>query len=88
MKCRERRLGLDPEQVARDQRVDEASADVETALEDVGEAQRQIELAELAAGTAVEGLLRERLSVRNVLNWLAWTRRRPEALMGHGTGRD
>lgn len=65
--ARERRLRLDPERVARDQRIDEATVDVDLALEARGEAQREVELAEVAAATAVERLLREGLSVHDVL---------------------
>jgi hypothetical protein len=65
--ARERRLRLDPEQVARDQRIDEATIDVEVALEARAHAQRDIALAEVAAATAVERLLRERLSIRDVV---------------------
>lgn len=65
--ARERRLRLDPEQVARDKRIDEATVDVEVALEARAEAQREVAAAEVAAATAVERLLRERLSVRDVV---------------------
>lgn len=65
--ARERRLRLDPEQVARDKRIDEATVDVEVALEARGEAQREVDLAEVAAATAVERLLHEGLSVRDVI---------------------
>lgn len=63
--ARERRLQLDPEQVVRDKRIDEATVDVEVALEARAEAQRKVARAEAAAAT--ERLLRERLSVRDVV---------------------
>ena len=65
--ARERRLHLDPEQVVRDKRIDEASVDVEVAMEARAEAERQVGVAETAAAAAVERLLRERLSVRDVM---------------------
>ena len=65
--ARERRLRLDPEQVARDNRIDDATVDVEVALEAQAEAQREVGRAEVAAATAIERLLRERLSVRDVV---------------------
>lgn len=65
--ARERRLRLDPEQGARDQRIDQATVDVEVALESRAKAQREVGLAEVAAATAIERLLHERLSVRDVV---------------------
>lgn len=65
--ARERRLHLDPEQVERDKRIDEATVDVEVALEARAQAEREVGAAEAAAATAVERLLRERLSVRDVV---------------------
>ena len=66
--ARERRLRLDPDQAARDKRIDEATVDVEVAWEARAEAERAVAAAEVAAATAVERLLRERLSVREVVN--------------------
>lgn len=65
--ARERRRQLDPQQLAREQRVDEATVDVELAWEDRAEAEWAVEAAEVAAGTAIERLLRERLSVTDVV---------------------
>jgi hypothetical protein len=58
--------------LARDQQIDEATVDVELAWEARAEAERVMEAAEVAAGTAVERLLGERLSVAEVveLTWL------------------
>jgi hypothetical protein len=64
--ARERRRQLDPAQLAREQRIDEATVDVELAWEARAEAERAREAAEVAAGTAVERLLGERLSVIDV----------------------
>jgi hypothetical protein len=65
--ARERRRQLDPQQLAREQRIDEAIVDVEFAWEARAEAERAMEAAEVAAGTAVERLLDERLSVSDVV---------------------
>jgi LmbE family N-acetylglucosaminyl deacetylase len=65
--ARERRRQLDPQQLAREQRIDEATVDVEMAWEARAEAERAMEAAEVAAGTAVERLLGERLSVTDVV---------------------
>lgn len=65
--ARERRRQLDPEQLAREQRIDEATVEVELAWEARAEAERAVEAAEISAGTAVERLLRERLSVAEVV---------------------
>ena len=64
--ARERRRQLDPDQLAREQRIDEATVDVELAWEARAEAERAKEAAEHAAATAVERLLSERLSVTDV----------------------
>ncbi len=65
--ARERRRQLDPTQLAREQRIDEATVDVELAWEARAEAERAMEAAEVAAGTAVKRLLDERLSVADVV---------------------
>lgn len=65
--ARERRLRLDPEQLARGKRIDEAIVDVELAWETRAEAERAVVSAEVAAVTAVERLLAERLSVPDVV---------------------
>lgn len=64
--ARERRRQLDPDELAREQRIDEATVDVEVAWEARAEAERAAEAAEHAAATAVQRLLGERLSVTDV----------------------
>lgn len=61
--ARERRRQLDPVQLACEQRLDDATVDVEVAWEARADVERAVEAAEVAAGTAVERLLGERLSV-------------------------
>ena len=65
--ARERRLKLDPDQLARDRRIDEASVDVEVAWEDRAEAEQAIADAEVAAAAAIERLLAEKLAVKDVV---------------------
>ena len=65
--ARERRLRLDPDQLAREQRIDEATVDVELAWEARAEAERAVESAEVAAAAAVERLVAERLAVADVV---------------------
>ena len=65
--ARERRRRLDPDQLAREQRIDEATVDVGLAWEARAEAERAVESAEVAASAAVERLLGERLSVADVV---------------------
>jgi len=65
--ARERRRQLDPDELAREQRIDEATVDIEVAWEARAEAERATEAAEIAAGTAIERLLGERLSVTDVV---------------------
>jgi len=65
--ARERRLRLDPEQLAREQRIDEGVVDVELAWEARAEAQRAVVAAEVAAAAAVERLVDERLAVKDVV---------------------
>lgn len=65
--ARERRLHLDPGQLAREKRIDAATVDVELAWEARAEAQRAVESAEVAAAAAVERLLDERLTVGDVV---------------------
>ncbi len=64
--ARERRRQLDPTQLAREQRIDEATVDVELAWEARAEAERAREAAEYAAAAAVQRLLSERISVTDV----------------------
>ncbi len=64
--ARERRRQLDPDQLAREQRIDVATVDVEVACESRAEAGRAKEAAEHAAAAAVEPLLSERLSITDV----------------------
>lgn len=65
--ARERRLGLDPEQLVRERRIDEASVDVEVAWEERAQAEQAVVDAEVAAAAAIERLLAERLSVKDVM---------------------
>ena len=65
--ARERRRRLDPNQRAREQRIDEAAVDVELAWQGRAEAEQAVAAAEVAAATAVARLLAERLSVKEVV---------------------
>jgi len=65
--ARERRQRLDPNQVAREKRIDEATVDVELAWEARAGAERAVGSAEVAAAAAVERLVSERLSVGDVV---------------------
>jgi hypothetical protein len=65
--ARERRLRLDPDELAREQRIDEAAVDVEVAWEARAEAQRAMESSEGAAAAAMDRLMSERLSVADVV---------------------
>lgn len=65
--ARERRLKLDPDQLARERRIDEASVDVEVAWEERSQAEQAITDAEFAAAAAIERLLAERLAVKDVM---------------------
>ena len=64
--ARERRLKLDPDQLARERRIDEASVDVEVAWEERAQAEQALADAESAAA-AIERLLAERLAVKDVV---------------------
>ena len=64
--AQERRRRLDPDQLARERRVDEATVDVEVAWEARAKAERAVQDAELEAANALERLLDERLTVRDV----------------------
>ncbi|KRF19876.1 hypothetical protein [Nocardioides sp. Soil796] len=65
--ARERRLQLDPDQLARERRIDEASVDVEVAWEERAQAEQAVTDAEIAAAAAIERLLAERLAVKDVM---------------------
>jgi hypothetical protein len=65
--ARERRLRLDPDQLAREQRIDEAAVDVELAWEARTQAEQAVTAAEVAAAAAVERLVGERLAVSEVV---------------------
>lgn len=65
--ARERRLKLDPDQLARERRIDEASVDVEVAWEDRAQAEQAVRDAEVAAAAAIERLLAEKLAVKDVV---------------------
>lgn len=63
--ARERRLRLDPEQLAREQRIDEAVVDVEVAWEARSEAEQAVAAA--GAEAATERLIDEKLAVKDVV---------------------
>ena len=65
--ARERRLRLDPDQLAREVRIDEAAVDVEVAWEERTAAEQAVADAEVVAASAIERLLEERLAVRDVV---------------------
>jgi hypothetical protein len=67
--ARERRLRLDPDQLAREQRIDEAVVDVEVAWEARSEAEQAVAAAEVAAATAtaLERLTAERFVVKDAV---------------------
>lgn len=62
----ERRRRLDPDRLAREQRIDEATVDVEEAWEAVGEAQAALAAAEVAVALGLERLVAEKLTVAEV----------------------
>ena len=66
--ARERRLKMDPDQLAREQLIDEASVDVEVAWEERAQAEQAVADAEVAAAVAIERLLAERLAVKDVVH--------------------
>lgn len=66
--ARERRLKLDPDQLAREGRIDAASVDVEVAWEERAQAEQAVADAEVAAAAAIERLLAERLAVKDVVH--------------------
>jgi hypothetical protein len=65
--ARERRLRLDPDQLARERRLDEAAVDIEVAWERRTAAGQAVTEAEVAAAAAIELLLAERLTVKDVV---------------------
>lgn len=65
---REFRPKLDPDQLVRERRIDEASVDVEVAWEARAQAEQAVVDAEIAAGAAIERLLSERLAVTDVVH--------------------
>jgi len=66
--ARERRLKLDPDQLARELRIDEASVDVEVAWEERARAEQALADAEATAAAAVERLVAERLAVKDIVH--------------------
>ena len=64
--ARERRLTLDPDELARGQRIDEAVVDVEVAWGARSEAEQAVAAAEGQAAIAIGRLLDERLAVKDV----------------------
>ena len=65
--ARERRLRLDPNQLAREQRIDEAVVDVEVAWEARATAERAVANAEVATAAAIGRLVEERLALKDVV---------------------
>jgi hypothetical protein len=65
--ARERRLRLDPDQLAREERIDEAAVDVEVAWEERAAAEQAVTDAEVGAAAAIERLIGERLAVKDVV---------------------
>ena len=65
--ARERRLKLDPDQLARERRIDEASVDVEVAWEERAQAEQAITDAEIAGAAAIERLVAEGRAVKDVM---------------------
>ena len=65
--ARERRLRLDPNQLAREQRIDEAVVDVEVAWEARATAERAVTNAEVATAAAMGRLVEERLALKDVV---------------------
>jgi hypothetical protein len=65
--ARERRRQLDPDKLAREKRIDEATVDLEVAWEARAEAERAVAAAEATAAGAVERLVGERLSAADVI---------------------
>jgi hypothetical protein len=64
---RERRLQLDPDQLARERRIDEPSVDVEVAWEERARAEQAVMDAEVAAAAAIERLLGEKVAIKDVV---------------------
>lgn len=65
--ARERRLRLDPDQLARERRIDEAAVDVEVAWEERTAAEEAVTDAEIAAAAAIERLVTEKLAVKDIV---------------------
>jgi hypothetical protein len=64
--ARERRRKLDPEQVAREARMDEAAVDLELAWEQRGRAAEALLRAEVATGAAIDRLVAEGVSIGDI----------------------
>lgn len=60
-------MKLDPDQLARERRIDEASVDVEVVWEERAQAEQAVVDAEVAAAAAIERLLAEKLAVKDVV---------------------
>src|SRR3954468_19456684 len=65
--ARERRLRLDPDQLARERRIDASSVDVQVAWEERAQAEQALAGAEVPAAAAIERLRAERLAVKDVV---------------------
>jgi hypothetical protein len=66
--ARERRLQLDPDQIARERRIDEAAVDVEVAWEERTQAEQAVSDAEVAAAAAIERLVAEKMTVKDIVH--------------------
>lgn len=90
--ARERRLKMDPDQVARERRIDEASVDVEVAWEGRAQAEQAVADAEAATAAAIERLVAEKLTVKDVVQLTgldqATVRRLRQLVAGDGTIED
>lgn len=65
--ARERRLQLDPDQIARERRIDESAVDVEVAWEERTQAEQEVIEAEVTAAAAIERLIGEKLAVKDIV---------------------
>lgn len=86
--ARERRLSLDPEQMARAQRIDEAVVDIEVAWERRAEAERAIQAEEVTVAKAIERLVADHVSLADIARLTGLDQavvRRLKAALAHGT---
>ncbi|WP_246371378.1 hypothetical protein [Nocardioides pelophilus] len=78
--------------MAREQRIDEASVDVEVAWEERAQAEQAIADAEAATAAAIERLVAEKLTVKDIVQLTgldqATVRRLRQLVAGEDTGED